>query len=54
MRQWRATHTWLRRAHGMPVDVVRGLAMILMAIGHVRVYSGLPPGGPTPGICRSA
>jgi uncharacterized membrane protein len=24
--------------------------MILMAIDHVRVYSGLPPGGPTPGI----
>ena len=24
--------------------------MMLMAIDHVRVYSGLPPGGPTPGI----
>ena len=24
--------------------------MVLMAIDHVRVYSGLPPGGPTPGI----
>ena len=24
--------------------------MILMAIDHVRVYSGLPAGGPTPGI----
>jgi uncharacterized membrane protein len=24
--------------------------MILMAIDHVRAYSGLPPGGPTPGI----
>lgn len=24
--------------------------MILMAIDHVRVYSGLPPGGPTPSI----
>jgi uncharacterized membrane protein len=23
---------------------------VLMAIDHVRVYSGLPPGGPTPGI----
>ena len=32
------------------VDIVRGIAMILMAIDHVRVYSGLPPGGPTPGI----
>jgi uncharacterized membrane protein len=32
------------------VDLVRGAVMILMAIDHVRVYSGLPPGGPTPGI----
>src|SRR2546423_1828019 len=32
------------------VDFVRGIAMILMAIDHVRVYSGLPAGGPTPGI----
>jgi uncharacterized membrane protein len=32
------------------LDIVRGMAMILMAIDHVRVYSGLPPGGPTPGI----
>lgn len=32
------------------VDYVRGLVMILMAIDHVRVYSGLPPGGPEAGI----
>lgn len=32
------------------VDLLRGAAMILMAIDHVRVYSGLPAGGPTPGI----
>jgi uncharacterized membrane protein len=33
-----------------PIDFVRGIAMILMAIDHVRVYSGLPAGGSTPGI----
>jgi uncharacterized membrane protein len=32
------------------VDLARGIAMILMAIDHVRVYSGVPAGGPTPGI----
>ncbi|MFI5279278.1 MAG: DUF1624 domain-containing protein [Gemmatimonadales bacterium] len=32
------------------VDLIRGAVMILMAIDHVRVYSGLPAGGPSPGI----
>src|SRR3989454_6615854 len=32
------------------IDLIRGAVMVVMAIDHVRVYSGLPAGGPTAGV----
>jgi uncharacterized membrane protein len=32
------------------IDVLRGLAVALMVIDHVRVFAGVPPGGATPAL----
>lgn len=48
MRGSSTNHGSTRRI--LSLDIVRGAVMVLMAIDHVRVYAGVPAGGPDPSV----
>ena len=48
--QARTADAVVRTPRIQSIDIIRGVIMVLMAIDHVRVYAGIPAGGPTPGV----